>query len=252
MAISLRNSNSSGPGGTIFAGVPLTASVGDIIRVQVAAETPGGSAPTVVSISDGAGNVYHQRFTTTQIPEPMFGAAEGFEVWWAYAANALVAANIVVTMSASVDDAVVIVESWQGFTGTAYQTAPWGPASSFTAQSTGTSTASVSGVSSNSASGMLIAGVSSADYISSLPSVPTGFSVVQQFQNLGGSNAFVASSFSKAYSSTVSSATITTTGATMNGYIMWVDALTDQGGAPAAPVGKLLEIRQTIKRASYW
>lgn len=232
----------------------LTALIGEIVVVTINHESVSGTVPTVSSVSDGTANVYAKRFSATQKPEPQFGASEGIEVWWAYAANALVAATITVTMSAAIDDAVVIAAGYQGFTGTAYQTAPWDANASLpkTAQSASAtpSTPTVTGLSTTSTAGMLLAGVVTCGG-NGVMSPPTGYTQVQQVQNTGASNQVRGILFNKAYSSINSSITVAT-GSGDEGWIFWVDALTDQGSGPSAPIGKLIQANQSIKRASYW
>lgn len=246
MAISLHNSGVATPSGlSVLVGPSIAASIGEIIVVQLNHEAVSGAVPIITGISDGTANVYHKRFAATQAPEPIFGASEGFEVWWAYAANALTGLTpISVTLSASTDDAVVVAAGYQGFTGTAYQTAPWDTNVSIpaTAQSTGaTSVGSVSGVSTTSTAGMLLFGHGSCDWNLSPPGpgAPTGFTLVQRATNTGGSNANQGNLFGKAYTSAQSSVTITTTSpSTTQGWIVWADALTDQGAAGDTLMGQ--------------
>lgn len=258
MAISLHNSSVGvfQPGsGTIF--VTLSASVGEIVIAQINSENPSGSAPVVSGISDGTANVWHKHFSTTQVPESNLGSSESFEVWWTYAANALVAANIIVTSNVT-DDTVLICAGYQGFTGTYYQTNPWDknvslPASAFGYTPTLTSTPSVPGVSTSTASGMLLFGVGSCDFTNTM-SAPTGFALVKQAIQSGGTNAQQGNLFNLAYSSAQSSVTITGTGSALAGWIAWADALTDQQGATTflEPGGDATFLAATITAGGFW
>lgn len=239
MAITLHNSalNNSASGTTTIAAT-LTASIGEIVVVKVTNEAVSGAVKTVSTVSDGTANVYHKRFSATQVPEPGFGASEGFEIWWAYAANALVAATITATMSGTFDDAVMIVAGYQGFTGTAYQIVPWDINISLpaTAQDNTASitTPTVSGVSTTSTAGMLLAGY--ATTFNGFPAAPTGFTLVQQGFNSNGTNEITGGLFGKVYALAQSSVTIATTTNAVRGWIIWADALTDQGSAPPPSV----------------
>lgn len=243
MAISRHNSGVTTPSGlSVLVGPTIVAAIGEIIVVEVSQEVPSGAALTVSSISDGTANVYHKRFSATQAPEPLFGGSAGFEVWWAFAANALSGVlPITVTMSGTVDDAVVIGAGYQGFTGTAYQTNPWDSNVSLpaTAQNTSTQTRpTISGVSTTSTAGMVLLGGGTCEF-NNTPQVgpPTGFTTVQDGTNGGGSNAMQGALWDFAYSSAQSSATYTTVNVPPStlgwtGWIVWADALTDQGAAP--------------------
>jgi hypothetical protein len=241
-AISLHNSatgQSSDPATTVSA--TLTAAAGEIVIVEVNNEVVSGAVKTVTGISDGTTNVYTRRFSASQAPEPFAGASEEFEVWWAYVANPLTAATITATLSGTIDDAVIITAGYQGFTGTAYQTNPWDTNASLpkTAQSAAVSFASVSGVSTNSTAGTLIAGLGSLD--SQTPGDPTGFSLVGQLKNTGATNEVQGTLWNEAYSSAQSSVTVTTTAGT-NGWIFYVDALTSPAGGGGA-TGRIIRIR---------
>lgn len=238
-AITLHNSyvnNASSSTSTLTGGGTITASIGEIEVVTVSHESVSGAVPTVTSVSDGTANVCIKRFAATQKPEPMFGASEGFEVWWCYVANALTGATITVQMSAAIDDAVVIVAGYQGFTGTNYQTNPWDSNISLpgTAQSASAtpSAPSVTGVSTTSTAGMLLSGQVTSS--SSTTTTPSGWTLVKTAFNSGASNQVQGILSDLAYASAQSGITVTG-GAGLEGWIFWVDALTDQGGAP--PVG---------------
>lgn len=231
MAISLHNSASASISTASSLSANLTAAIGEIVVVSIAQEDVSGAVKTVLSISDGTANVYAKRFSASAsgAAEPAFGASEGFEVWWAYVANTLTLGTITVTMSAAIDDAVVIVAGYQGFTGTAYQTAPWDTNAFLpkTAQATTTSAATASGISTTSTAGMLLAGACSSDF-SQTQAAPSGFTLVQSLVNSGASNAEQNGLFQLSYSSAQSSITVTDTGPS-KGWIFYVDALTDQG-----------------------
>lgn len=238
MALSRHNSNTGSSSGSSTVAATLSASIGEIIVVVVNNEDVSGAVKTVTGISDGTGNVYAKRFSATQTgaSEPRFGASEGFEVWWAYAANALSTSTITATLSASTDDAVIIVAGYQGFTGTAYQTAPWDTDASLpkTAQGTsGSTTATASGISTTSTAGILLAGAGTVSDASQFPPPPSGFSQAGSITNSGGSNSVQAALFDEVYASAQSSITVTV-GTATSGWIFYVDALTVPAGGAAA------------------
>lgn len=234
MAISIRNSAQGISSSTSsLASTTISATIGDIIVIQINHEaTTGNPVRTVSSIGDGTANVYTQRFAASQSPAGS-GAAEGFEVWWAYVANTMTAATITVTMSGNIDDATVIAAAYQGFTGTAYHTAPWDINASLpaTAQSLILSQPTVTGVSTTSTVGMLLFGWGSLSTNSSV-GAPAGFTEEQRAINNGAVLAMIGTLYDLAYSSAQSSITIATAGGTApTGWIAWADALTSPADA---------------------
>lgn len=257
MALSRHNSvkgNSSTTASLTATG--FTAAIGEIVVVHITHEQTSGAVKTVSTVGDGTANVYTKRFSASQVPEPVSSASEGHEVWWAYVANTLTTATITVTMSAAIDDATVIVSGYQGFTGTAYQTAPWDTNASLpaTAQNNvGASLATVSGVSTTSTAGMLLAGFTSVD-TSHSPLEPSGFTEVQRAINNGAVLSIQGALADSVYSSAQSSGTIaqqTSGGGSCIGWIFWVDALTIPSGATANP-SRSINVSQAVKRSSFW
>lgn len=186
--------------------------------------------------------------------DPFFGAAVGFEVWWAYVANALVAATITVTMSAEIDDAVVVAAGYQGFTGTAYQAAPWDTDASLPVHgsTTAQSQPTFSGLSTASTAGMLLFGYGSVD-TSNMAAAPTGWALVEQGINNGAANSQSGTLYELSYSSARSALSATTQPNEPHGWLAWADALNSpSGGGGGGVVGKVYQSRQAIQRASYW
>lgn len=240
MALSRHNAATGQASGSTTVSATLTAAIGEIIIVLVDQEITSGAVLTVTGVSDGTANVYAKRFSAsaTGAAEPLYGASEGFEVWWAYAANTLTAASVTVTLSGTMDDAVIVVAGYQGFTGTAYQTNPWDTNASLpkTAQAATNTAASATGITTTSTAGILLAGHGTLDF-GQIPSAPTGFSLAGQLTNAGGANSAQGGLFDSVYSSAQSSITVTTTGQSTSGWIFYVDALTiPAGGGGAASV----------------
>jgi hypothetical protein len=246
VAISLHNAAGNNAGTASSCSVTLTASVGEIVVVVVASEAlTANPVRTVTSVTDSAGNTYTKRFGASQAPEPQWNSNEGFEVWWAYVANALSAATITANMSGTADAILVNAAGFQGFTGTAYQTAPWDTNAVLpdTAQATSTSLPSVTGVSTTSTDGMLLFGCCSGSYSLFVgPSIgpPTGFTLTSYYFLNAPVNALGSAVWHQAYSSAQSSITITNTGSSPTGWIAWADALTIPAGG--APTGTLATI----------
>lgn len=233
MAISRHNSASGSFSSSSSGSATLTAAIGEIVVLQAAQEKTTGAVATVSSISDGTGNVYAKRFSASQAPTPTFNASQGHEVWWTYVANTLTAASITVTLSGAIDDATILVAGYQGFTGTAYQTNPWDTNASLpaTAQSTGTSLPTLSGVSTDSTAGMLLMGMSSVP-TNAVPDPPVGFTALtgSPVLNNGAVLAMQGQFADLAYSSAQSAASFTMQGVSANGWIFYVDALTIPAG----------------------
>lgn len=248
MAITLHNSfvNSASSTSSLTGAGTLTASIGEIVVVTIHHESVSGAVPTVVSISDGTANVYTKRTSASQAPEPEFGASEGFEVWWTPVVHALVAVPYTVTMSSSIDDAVVIAAGYQGFTGVTYLTNPFDSNASLpkiTQSSSATVTApTASGISTTSTAGMLLSGQTTCSGATVI--TPSGWTLVKTAFNSGASNQMQGLLADLAYTSAQSGLSVTG-GSGLKGWIFYVDALTDQGGGGGVTNNQTVSITST-------
>lgn len=251
MALSRHNAATGSSSGTTTVSASLSVTVGEIVVVHVNQEVVSGAVKTITGVSDGV-NTYAKRYSdsVTGAGEPKWGSSERMEVWWAYATQTATL-GIVATFSATIDDAAIAVAGYQGFTGTAYQTNPWDANASLPKTANSTSgTATVSGVSTDSTAGILIAAFGSADD-GALPSVPTGFSLAGEVRNTGGTNAIMVSLSDKVYSSAQAAATVAMTGTAPLGWIFCVDALTIPAGASGIP-NKIYQTNFAVKRAAHY
>ena len=238
---------------------------GDIILVQVGAEWPTSAGATgagsVSTVTSTSGLTFHKRSAVSG--GQAWGGANNSaygdcELWWAYAAAAHSADVITVVFNAAphssgtgvLDDATITAFAVTGFTGTAYQTAPWDSNVSIptTAQAQYISAAfSTAGTSTTSASGMLISswgGIVGGLY----SSTPTGWTTLATTLNSSGTYDFQLAASYLLYSSAQSSLTVTWPAGSQVSYLLATDALAQAGGAAAVAKPRQAKLKQYLRR----
>jgi hypothetical protein len=169
-----------------------TGTAGSIVIVAVHAENVASAAahPTFSSVSDSAGHTYTFEGRGTQDGGGSTGAYCVIELWWAYISGTLSAATFTLTASNgahTIDDASFVAFGVKGFTGTDYQTNPWDANVSFPAGAGSASATipTISGLTTTSASTMLIGFAGWADSQSTM-SYGTGYTVIGSLAQTGG------------------------------------------------------------------
>ncbi len=254
-ALSIRQQAAQAPGGfnvTTTSGCTFTTlNAGDIIVTDIALVATGAHA-TITSVSDAQSALtFASRYD--QFLDNAFGAQSGttnafltLARQWAYIPSDR--ASDTVTMNFTASNAITICTVITGFTGIAYTTAPWDtdpslPAVASTAN--GTSTPSVTGVSTASANGLVYALAISADSNNTSMAVGSGFTnIANSGSGVSLTVSVVAGHNNNLYneyeviSAALSSATVGFASATTHGWLMVADALA-QGVAPAPKVSLL-------------
>jgi len=223
MAISLDGSAGNNIGAGSSLSVKLsTSKTNDIIIVDVHSSHLSSPHRTVSSISDSAGLTWAQRSSVTMDNAGAQNAYNDFERWWALSTGALSNDTITVSFSGSVDSATVLAYGVNGAnTGT-----PWDANGSLpaTATSSSNTTPTVSGISTTSASTLLLASVGTTNGGASiLTGTIAGAAASGIFLNVHGA-------FSETYGeyvavSSAQSGVSAAFGSSVNSWLMVVDAL---------------------------
>lgn len=234
-----------------------TASTNDIIVVIVAAERTNaqGSLATVSSITDNQGSplTYTKRsafsFQNASHGTPFID----LEVWYAVAASTLSNVTITATLSVAADNASIIVFGvTSSNTSTPWDTASGssgsctvGTANGFCAQTSSTGTPSVAGVSTACDKTMIVQAAYAAanDVDPTDLTAGTGFTIVANKDQSGGTNFSKVAAQQNVVAATQSSITTAFAAASWPGYITIMNALQDATatcGASANPPGLML------------
>ncbi len=120
--------------GTNSGSVTLTtANANDVIVVLVETEVDAGAPPATVSSVTASGLTFAQRSAVSGTGAGQFGTSwDDMEVWWATTTSALSGESILVTLSKSVDNAVVVAFGVSG----ANTSSPWDSAGPITSHNT--------------------------------------------------------------------------------------------------------------------
>ena len=229
---------------TISVGVTAP-SAGDILVVLFACE--GATADlTSVTITDTIGGLtWNTRLIHNTGPITIDASQRGsIAICWAYAPSSFSSETVTITPNGIIsnfDDAVAIIVGVTGFTGTAYQTAPWDTDSPVVTDCmTGASgVCTVSGYNTSSTSGLLL-GFEGGFYQDGESNFyPPGFAVANSFLNYGGADSAAGIISYLNYTSAQTSATFNFTTIVSGGiaqnpvaYFGIIDALTIPAGAP--------------------
>ena len=235
MAWSLDGSNSAVFGGSRGADgvVTLTTSLADdIIILQISTETDTLPAQTVASVSGGGLTwALRKRLAWTNSSD---STPNNHEIWWAHAPAPLAGVTITATMTGTIDDGTVTAF---GVNGSSHFTNPWdgnaslpGTATNLTGTDPGTQT--VTGISTNAASGIMLEFICSDAQANFVPeSSPLSFTGIENPQNSYNTLWEYADQAYHIFSSVIAGASITySTTLGKNGMI--VDALSNGGGGP--------------------
>lgn len=166
-------------GGTTVSATLTTTSANDIICALVAIEK-ASTALWLTGVSGGS-LTWNKRTQATLLP-PLGGNPLSTELWWAVAPTALSAVTITATANAAIDDAAILVFGVSGCN----TTNPWDANVSLAARQIATSPLSFSGISTTRANDFLIFGWGS-NGGNAIGTVPTGFTVIGNRNNGGGS-----------------------------------------------------------------
>jgi hypothetical protein len=214
----------------------------DVIVLEEFNETNGGALATVSSISDTAGLSWQLR-TATSTPVMISNGVTtpaDMEVWYAIASAPLSSDDITVTFNNTVDDGSVIAFGVHG----ANLSSPWDGNSSIPTESVWTSpsyeTPSVSGVSTNASSVMLLGFEGSGGNTQPGPDITDGYSDIDYTQNNGAANYSSAEAEYQFLSSAASNATISF-GSGSPEWFMIGDAL-QAASSETTPPGRVIRL----------
>lgn len=198
-----------------------TSLTNDIIIVYVFNEK-SGSYQSVSSITDTAGLSWSKR-TTLQLSSD---TGSNLDVWWAPSTGALSSDVITANLSGSIDDACIIAFGVNG----ANFTSPWDPNSGLPDSDSGSSSNGSVSVSTTDNDCMLLGfwGSPSGGAVSA----GSGYTQIQQANNVGGARFAYSLAEYKTVSSAQSSTSITTSHAS-EAWGMVGDAITSNAGAPS-------------------
>lgn len=172
--------------GTTSGTVALTTSdSNDIIVVLVTNEDETNTAVRTVSTITATGLTFVERGTPLELQAPSY---QDEEVWWALAASPL-SVTITVTLSGATDDTVIVAFGVNG----ANTASPWDASTSLPAVNNGVpgTVPTVSGVYTTNAHDMILgfqANGNGAGTTATVETAGSGFTLIQNLDNEGGSN----------------------------------------------------------------
>lgn len=247
MALSLDGTAKTGTASTassIASAALVYSTAGNILVAVIAVENNTATVVrTVSNVTSTSGVTWARRKQTTATNmDDAAGGTNGLalcvEIWWAYNPSTSAGDTVTATLSGTMDDSCIVAFAVKGFSGTAYQTAPWDVNASLTATQTttnsvgGATSPSVTPVTTTSTSGMLLGLYGSGSVAVQKNLGITGYSSVGSVYNGGGSLDCEATVYSKTYASAQSATTVTWSAVTgMFGWIAMVDALNDGGAS---------------------
>lgn len=219
-----------------------TSDTNDIIVVLESNEdAPGGAVRIVTSIT-APGLTFAER-SYTSLGTPTYQDAE---VWWAYSASALSAEAITITLSGTTDDAVIVAFGVHG----ANTASPWDAdfAIPRVASGGGSTTPTVTGVSTENANDMVLGLQGNGDSEAQVGVEETagaGMTLIQSYDDAGGTNDEVGAAEYELVSATQSSATVAFGTAVPSDYswMMIADAIV--AGPGTTTTGADLYVRNT-------
>ena len=209
------------------------ATAADILVVFAIAEWKTSPAGSVSGITSTSGLTWARRASLTYTQGTTNTRTE---MWWAYnpAANAADVVTVTWTNAGTIDDTAILAFAVKGFTGTAYQTAPWdGNVSLPNALGSSTTGLATSGaISTTSASGMVLTcGGTTAGPANT--GIPAGYTQAGTVSNTGGTNNASMTVGYNVISSALSGTTVTWSSSSTNGWMLITDVLATAGSGAA-------------------
>jgi hypothetical protein len=221
-----------------------TTNAGDIIIVEVTAEwVTAGAFPSACSVAVTSGTAVTSAWTARPSGGHQNSGGQGNAKtvlfrFWAYAASALTLTKATVTFTATTnfDAASMVIYAVTGFTGTAYETAPFDSNAALPAIATATTATAptVTGVSTTAAATMLIASTGTSDTILQTAGAMAGTTgtLTKAVRETSSTNASSLGAENRVVAAAQTSVSIAFAGAP-TGWIIIADALAQAGGAVA-------------------